>query len=178
MINTLTKDSVIITDREDCDVLYEQDSNEYKTCYAIYILIINSVLLSDKGGQSIIGNITDIENSIFGTLSGYSFTSESNCYLVNPGIALVNITNVNYLKLTNKGKSFISINSNNKNFITIDTNRRCDMKRDKMYNINNYDLSCSFSPIVVRQDGLATIGSGDTQIAISSTGEVKFRLHV
>lgn len=32
---------------------------------------------------------------------------------------------------------------------------------------------CSFSHIVVREDGSATIWKGNTQITISATGEVK-----
>ena len=40
-------------------------------------------------------------------------------------------------------------------------------------NINNYDTFCKFGPLVVYEDGSATLGSGDTQITISASGEVK-----
>lgn len=129
-------------------------------------------ILITKSYNNIIGDLKGIKNSIFGDLTSYGFTSEGNCYLVNPGIALVNTTDVNYLKLTNKEKSFIGINSNNENFITIDTNGNCDIKRSNMYDINNYNISCSFGPIVVQEDGSATIGTGTTQITISATGEI------
>ena len=45
------------------------------------------------------------------------------------------------------------------------------MKRGNLYNINNYDTFCKFGPLVVYEDGSATLGSGDTQITAS--GEVK-----
>lgn len=167
------KKIVIITNSEDCDVLYDPNSEEYDTCYINYTPITGSVLLPAVGGQSVIGNITNIENSIFGTLSGYGFTSEGNCYFVNPGIALVNTDNLNYLKLYNKEQSFIGINKKNEKWITIETDGGCDMKRDKMYNINNHLSFCSFGPIRVEEDGSATIGSGETQITITADGKVQ-----
>lgn len=170
---TFEKNVVIITDGEDCDELYNQDSNEYETCYVNYTPITNSVLLPAKSGQSVIGNISGIENSIFGTLEGYGLTSEGNCYFVNPGIALVNTDNLNYLKLYNKEQSFIGINKKNEKWITIETDGGCDMKRDKMYNINNHLSFCSFGPIRVEEDGSATIGSGETQIIITADGKVQ-----
>lgn len=167
------KKIVIITNSEDCDVLYDPNSEEYDTCYINYTPITGSVLLPAVGGQSVIGNITNIENSIFGTLSGYGFTSEGNCYFVNPGIALVNTDNLNYLKLYNKEQSFIGINKKNEKWITIETDGGCDMRRDKMYNINNHLSFCSFGPIRVEEDGSATIGSGETQITITADGKVQ-----
>lgn len=164
---------VIITDGEDCDALYEQDSNEYETCYTNYTPITNSVLLPAKSGQSVIGNISGIENSIFGTLEGYGLTSEGNCYFVNPGIALVNTEGLNYLKLYNKEQSFIGINKKNEKWITIETNGGCDLQRNKMYNINNHISFCNFGPLVVQEDGSATIGSGETQITITADGKVQ-----
>lgn len=167
------KKIVIITNSEDCDVLYDPNSEEYDTCCINYTPITGSVLLPAVGGQSVIGNITNIENSIFGTLSGYGFTSEGNCYFVNPGIALVNTDNLNYLKLYNKEQSFIGINKKNEKWITIETDGGCDMKRGKMYNINNHLSFCSFGPIRVEEDGSATIGSGETQITITADGKVQ-----
>lgn len=123
--------------------------------------------------NNIIGNIDGIKNSIFGTLEGYGLTSEGNCYFVNPGIALVNTDNLNYLKLYNKEQSFIGINKKNEKWITIETDGGCDMKRDKMYNINNHLSFCSFGPIRVEEDGSATIGSGETQITITADGKVQ-----
>ena len=170
---TFEKNVVIITDGEDCDELYNQDSNEYETCYVNYTPITNSVLLPAKSGQSVIGNISGIENSIFGTLEGYGLTSEGNCYFVNPGIALVNTDGLNYLKLYNKEQSFIGINKKNEKWITVETDGGCDMRRDKMYNINNHLSFCSFGPIRVEEDGSATIGSGETQITITADGKVQ-----
>lgn len=122
---------------------------------------------------NIIGNISGTENSIFGTLEGYGLTSEGNCYFVNPGIALVNTDGLNYLKLYNKEQSFIGINKKNEKWITIETDGGCDMRRDKMYNINNHLSFCSFGPIRVEEDGSATIGSGETQITITADGKVQ-----
>lgn len=130
-------------------------------------------VLFTGNSNNIIGNISGTENSVFGTLEGYGLTSEGNCYFVNPGIALVNTDELNYLKLTNKDQSFIGVNKKGENFITIDTNGGCDMRRENMYNINNHISFCSFGPIVVQEDGSATIGTGDTQITISASGEVK-----
>jgi hypothetical protein len=42
-----------------------------------------------------------------------------------------------------------------------------------MYDINNYTSFCSFGPIVVQEDGSATIGTGETQITIDTNGVVK-----
>lgn len=123
--------------------------------------------------DNIIGNISGTENFIFGTLEGYGLTSEGNCYFVNPGIALVNTYNLNYLKLYNKEQSFIGINKKNEKWIIIETDGGCDMKRDKMYNINNHLSFCSFGPIRVEEDGSATIGSGETQITITADGKVQ-----
>ena len=123
--------------------------------------------------QNIIGNISGTENSIFGTLEGYGLTSEGNCYFVNPGIALVNTDGLNYLNFYNKEQSFIGINKKNEKWITIETDGGCDMRRDKMYNINNHLSFCSFGPIRVEEDGSATIGSGETQITITADGRVQ-----
>ncbi|MEG0773674.1 hypothetical protein [Clostridium sp.] len=68
-------------------------------------------ILFDVESNNIIGNISNIVNSVFGTLSGYGLTSEGNCFFVNPGIALVNSDGFNYLKLGNHKDSFIGINS-------------------------------------------------------------------
>lgn len=133
---------------------------------------VGDILFTGSSGN-IIGNISGTENSIFGTLEGYGLTSEGNCYFVNPGIALVNTDNLNYLKLYNKEQSFIGINKKNEKWITIETDGGCDMKRDKMYNINNHLSFCSFGPIRVEEDGSATIGSGETQITITADGKVQ-----
>lgn len=133
---------------------------------------VGDILFTDSLGN-IIGNISGTENSIFGTLEGYGLTSEGNCYFVNPGIALVNTDNLNYLKLYNKEQSFIGINKKNEKWITIETDGSCDMRRDRMYNINNHLSFCSFGPIRVEEDGSATIGSGETQITITADGKVQ-----
>lgn len=133
---------------------------------------VGDILFIGSSGN-IIGNIYGTENSIFGTLEGYGLTSEGNCYFVNPGIALVNTDNLNYLKLYNKEQSFIGINKKNEKWITIETDGGCDMRRDKMYNINNHLSFCSFGPIRVEEDGSATIGSGETQITITADGKVQ-----
>lgn len=130
-------------------------------------------ILFTGASDNIIGNISGTENSIFGTLEGYGLTSEGNCYFVNPGIALVNTDGLNYLKLYNKEQSFIGINKKNEKWITIETDGGCDMRRDKMYNINNHLSFCSFGPIRVEEDGSATIGSGETQITITADGKVQ-----
>lgn len=135
-------------------------------------LTTGNILFTGSSGN-IIGNISGTENSIFGTLEGYGLTSEGNCYFVNPGIALVNTDNLNYLKLYNKEQSFIGINKKNEKWITIETDGGCDMRRDKMYNINNHLSFCSFGPIRVEEDGSATIGSGETQITITADGKVQ-----
>lgn len=133
---------------------------------------VGDILFTGSSGN-IIGNISGTENSIFGTLEGYGLTSEGNCYFVNPGIALVNTDGLNYLKLYNKEQSFIGINKKNEKWITIETDGGCDMRRDKMYNINNHLSFCSFGPIRVEEDGSATIGSGETQITITADGKVQ-----
>lgn len=133
---------------------------------------VGDILFTGSSGN-IIGNISETENSIFGTLEGYGLTSEGNCYFVNPGIALVNTDGLNYLKLYNKEQSFIGINKKNEKWITIETDGGCDMRRDKMYNINNHLSFCSFGPIRVEEDGSATIGSGETQITITADGKVQ-----
>lgn len=133
---------------------------------------VGDILFTGSSGN-IIGNISETENSIFGTLEGYGLTSEGNCYFVNPGIALVNTDDLNYLKLYNKEQSFIGINKKNEKWITIETGGGCDMRRDKMYNINNHLSFCSFGPIRVEEDGSATIGSGETQITITADGKVQ-----
>lgn len=133
---------------------------------------VGDILFTGSSGN-IIGNISGTENSIFGTLEGYGLTSEGNCYFVNPGIALVNTDDLNYLKLYNKEQSFIGINNKNEKWITIETDGGCNMRRDKMYNINNHLLFCSFGPIRVEEDGSATIGSGETQIIITADGKVQ-----
>lgn len=133
---------------------------------------VGDFLFTGSSGN-IIGNISETENSIFGTLEGYGLTSEGNCYFVNPGIALVNTDDLNYLKLYNKEQSFIGINKKNEKWITIETDGGCDMRRDKMYNINNHLSFCSFGPIRVEEDGSATIGSGETQITITADGKVQ-----
>ncbi len=135
-------------------------------------LTAGNILFTGSSGN-IIGNISGTENSIFGTLEGYGLTSEGNCYFVNPGIALVNTDGLNYLKLYNKEQSFIGINKKNEKWITIETDGGCDMRRDKMYNINNHLSFCSFGPIRVEEDGSATIGSGETQITITADGKVQ-----
>lgn len=122
--------------------------------------------------SNIIGNITNVENSVFGTLEGYGLSSEGNCYFVNPGIALADNYST-YLKLTNKEESFIGIDSKDQPWINIGKDGSCIMQRENMYNINNNISYCSFGPIIVQEDGSATIGTGDTQIVISATGEVK-----
>lgn len=170
---TFEKNVVIITDGEDCDELYNQDSNEYETCYVNYTPITNSVLLPAKSGQSVIGNISGIENSIFGTLEGYGLTAEGNCYFVNPGIALVNTDGLNYLKLTNKDRSFIGKNSVGEFFITVGVDGSSAIQRTKMYNINNNTPACYFGPLIIKDDGSATIGSGETQITITADGKVQ-----
>lgn len=118
----------------------------------------------------IIGNLINTNNSIFGDLTNYGINSEGNCYFVNPHIALFN--NKNYLKLSNKDLSFIGINENNENFISINTDGECSIQRKNMYNINNYLNNCYFGPIIVNKDGSSTIGSGETQITISTSGEI------
>lgn len=133
---------------------------------------VGDILFTGSSGN-IIGNISETENSIFGTLEGYGLTSEGNCYFVNPGIALVNTNGLNYLKLYNKEQSFIGINKKNEKWITIETDGGCDMRRDKMYNINNHLSFCSFGPVRVEEDGSATIGSGETQITITADGKVQ-----
>lgn len=133
---------------------------------------VGDILFTGSSGN-IIGDISGTENSIFGTLEGYGLTSEGNCYFVNPGIALVNTDGLNYLKLYNKEQSFIGINKKNEKWITIETDGGCDMRRDKMYNINNHLSFCSFGPIRVEEDGSATIGSGETQITITADGKVQ-----
>lgn len=161
----------IITDGEDCDALYDVDSDEYDTCYINYSPLTGSVLLPAQGGLSVIGNITGINNSVFGTLNGYGFTSEGNCYLVNPSIALVNTNSTNYLKFSND-ESFIGINKDNENFIKINNDGSCELKRKYMYNINNYLSFCTFGPITIDEYGGATIGTGETQITVSPSGTV------
>jgi hypothetical protein len=42
-----------------------------------------------------------------------------------------------------------------------------------MYSLDNYNDKVSLGPIVVSTDGSATIGTGETQITISASGEVK-----
>lgn len=133
---------------------------------------VGDILFTGSSGN-IIGNISGTENSIFGTLEGYGLTSEGNCYFVNPGIALVNTDSLNYLKLYNKEQSFIGVNKKNEKWITVETDGGCDMRRDKMYNINNHLSFCSFGPIRVEEDGSATIGSGETQITITADGKVQ-----
>lgn len=133
---------------------------------------VGDILFTGSSGN-IIGNISGTENSIFGTLEGYGLTSEGNCYFVNPGIALVNTDGLNYLKLYNKEQSFIGVNKKNEKWITVETDGGCDMRRDKMYNINNHLSFCSFGPIRVEEDGSATIGSGETQITITADGKVQ-----
>lgn len=135
-------------------------------------LTAGNILFTGSSGN-IIGNISGTENSIFGTLEGYGLTSEGNCYFVNPGIALVNTDGLNYLKLYNKEQSFMGVNKKNEKWITVETDGGCDMRRDKMYNINNHLSFCSFGPIRVEEDGSATIGSGETQITITADGKVQ-----
>lgn len=170
---------------------YPPDPIENPELYAIYeaVMACEDAQLSERGksisaelksgnvlfsghSNNIIGNISGVENSVFGTLEGYGLTSEGNSYFVNPGIALTTEDDKVYLKLTNKDTSFIGLNKKGENWITIEPNGGCDMRRDKMYNINNHISFCNFGPIVVQEDGSATIGSGDTQITISATGEV------
>lgn len=100
-------------------------------------------------------------------------TSIDGTTLENPSIILRNSNEITYLQLTNSEDSFIGINDKKDNFITISSNGHCDMTRDKMYNINNHTSTCSFGPIVVNDDGSATIGTGETQITISEDGTVK-----
>lgn len=50
---------------------------------------------------------------------------------------------------------------------------RCSLKRGDMYSIDNYNSFCKFGPLVIQEDGSATLGSGETQITISASGEVK-----
>lgn len=123
--------------------------------------------------NNIIGNIDGIKNSIFGTLEGYGLTSEGNCYFVNPGIALVNTDGLNYLKLTNKDRSFIGKNSAGESFITVGVDGSSTIQRTKMYNINNNTPACYFGPLIIKDDGSATIGSGETQITITADGKVQ-----
>ena len=150
--------------------LQSQSEEQGKTISAIPVK--GNILFTGSSGN-IIGNISETENSIFGTLEGYGLTSEGNCYFVNPGIALVNDDKLNYLKLTNKEQSFIGINQTGENFITIENTGNCSIKRNNMYDINNYTSFCSFGPIVVQEDGSATIGTGETQITIDTNGVVK-----
>lgn len=50
---------------------------------------------------------------------------------------------------------------------------RCNIKRGDMYDINNYNSFCKFGQLTIQEDGSATLGSGETQITISASGEVK-----
>lgn len=132
---------------------------------------VGNVLFTGNA-DNIIGNISGVNNSVFGTLEGYGLSSEGNCYFINPGIALANDFST-YIKLTNKDTSFIGIDSKDQPWINIGKDGSCIMQRENMYNINNTVSYCSFGPIIVQEDGSATIGTGDTQIVISSTGEIK-----
>lgn len=177
----------IIVSGTDCEFLYMKSSSDtleqdIEICEeenfaekgkTISADLSSGNVLFTENSSNIIGNISGTENSIFGTLEGYGLTSEGNCYFVNPGIALVNTDNLNYLKLYNKEQSFIGINKKNEKWITIETDGGCDMRRDKMYNINNHLSFCSFGPIRVEEDGSATIGSGETQITITADGKVQ-----
>lgn len=138
----------------------------------------NSVSADPKAGDvlftgdsgNIIGNITGIENSIFGTLEGYGLSSEGNCYFVNPGIAWTNESGEAYIKLTNQSDSFIG-GSEGTSWINIKSNGDCSIKCLDMYDINTTG-SCFFGPITIYKDGSAIIGNRSNAISIDSLGQV------
>lgn len=123
-------------------------------------------ILFDVESNNIIGNISNIVNSVFGTLSGYGLTSEGNCFFVNPGIALVNSDGFNYLKLGNHKDSFIGINSiSGTPWITIN-----EYGIGNMTGIGVKDtITYAFNSI----DGSASIGSSEYRITVDSNGVVK-----
>lgn len=127
-------------------------------------------ILFTGNSRNIIGNLSGIENSVFGTLEGYGLSSEGNCYFVNPGIALTDETGKPYIKLTNDSTSFIG-GSESTPWISIDPNGNNSIKCLDMYDINTTG-ACFFGPITIYKDGSATIGARGSAISINSLGGV------
>ena len=127
-------------------------------------------ILFTGDSENIIGNITGIENSIFGTLEGYGLSSEGNCYFVNPGIAWTNESGEAYIKLTNQSDSFIG-GSEGVPWINIKSNSDCSIKYLNMYDLNTTG-NCFFGPITIYKDGSAIIGTRGSGIRINSWGQV------
>lgn len=144
-----------------------QDLERGKTISAK--LKVGNILFTEDS-ENIIGNITGIENSIFGTLEGYGLSSEGNCYFVNPGIAWTNESGEAYIKLTNQSDSFIG-GSEGTSWINIKSNGDCSIKCLDMYDINTTG-SCFFGPITIYKDGSAIIGNRINGISINSLGQV------
>lgn len=119
--------------------------------------------------ENYIGDISGITDPIFGEINSYGIFSKGNCYFTNPSIAFIK-NGTNFIKFTENGTSFIGLKDNDY-WISINE-ENCELKRNSIYDINNYKDSCHFGPLTVNKDGSATIGSGTTQISISKDGEV------
>lgn len=151
---------------------YYSEPEENSEYYNI-ILDINPESINFKQtSTTVIGNLSVISDSILNP-SGVGIYS-NNCYLNNPTISLYdNAEQINYLKLAPNGTSFIGTETNGQKWITIYPNGWGQLYRQKMYSLDNYNDKVSLGPIVVNTDGSATIGTGETQITISASGEVK-----
>lgn len=77
-------------------------------------------IVFSQASSNIIGNLNDSSNSFFGSLSGWGLSMESNCYLLNPEVALQK-NNINYLLLSNTRPTFIGL-SNSGHFLQLDNN--------------------------------------------------------
>lgn len=154
------------------NVQYYQEPEETSEYYNIILETNPESIGFYQTSNTVIGNLSVISDDILNP-SGIGIYSD-NCYLNNPTICLYNSAEQkSYLKISASGTSFVGINDAQENWISIENTGKCSLKRGNLYNINNYDTFCKFGPLIVYEDGSATLGSGDTQITISASGEVK-----
>ena len=154
------------------NVQYYQEPEETSEYYNIILETNPESIGFYQTSNTVIGNLSVISDDILNP-SGIGIYSD-NCYLNNPTIYLYNSAEQkSYLKISASGTSFVGINDAQENWISIENTGKCSLKRGNLYNINNYDTFCKFGPLIVYEDGSATLGSGDTQITISASGEVK-----
>lgn len=129
----------------------------------------NDILINDNY-INIIGNISGINNNIFGKIEDFGIYSEGNCYFINPNFTLTNNENKPYIKLSNKANSFIG-GSEELPWINIESNGNNFIKYSNMYDINTTG-TCFFGPFTIYKDGSAVIGTGSNVIRIDSLGNI------